>query len=56
MVEAAGVEPASESDPPEASTCLASSEVLSPPGPRRAEDPAASLLSFAPPQKAVGRG
>jgi len=35
MVEAAGVEPASESDPPEASTCLASSEVLSPPSPGR---------------------
>src|SRR5262245_30304035 len=31
VVEAAGVEPASESDPHEASTCLAASMVLSPP-------------------------
>src|SRR5262245_60279696 len=44
MVEAAGVEPASENDPPRASTCLASSEVLSTPGPGRAEDLASSPL------------
>src|SRR5262245_28933373 len=54
MVEAAGVEPASESDPPRASTCLAPSEVLSPLSPKRAEDSAASPLHLVFPQRAVG--
>src|SRR5262245_16157670 len=55
MVEAAGVEPASENDPRKASTCLASSEVLSTPGPRRAEDLASSPLQSRSPSEG-GRG
>jgi len=47
MVEAAGVEPASENDPREASTCLSSPANSRRRASDEADDPAASPRSFA---------
>ena len=56
VVEAAGVEPASESDPPRASTCLSPSEVLSPPGPGWSRKPGGQPpLSRLPPEGGRGK-
>lgn len=54
LVEAAGVEPASERDPPRASTCVARVECSRRRTRLRAEFPAASPLSLVSPQRAVG--